>query len=69
MTRARRVPIILTMTPLSTSPRVLLVSDGQAPTVAPAGTPIRRYRLARLRLEGRAADRDARYEHLKRIYD
>jgi hypothetical protein len=30
---------------------------------------VRRYRLARLRLAGRSSDPEARFEHLKRIYD
>jgi hypothetical protein len=30
---------------------------------------VRRYRLARLRFDGRAADPAARFEHLKRTFD
>lgn len=36
---------------------------------AAESTPIRRYRLARLRFESRATDPDSRYEHLKRVYE
>jgi hypothetical protein len=49
--------------------RVLLVE--RRDTVAPRdpnAPKIRRYRLARLQLNGRAAGR-ARYEHLRRVYD
>jgi hypothetical protein len=57
------------MTPLSSSSRVLLVSDGRATAPSPAGVSIKRYRLARLRIDGRSADPASRYAHLKRIYD
>jgi hypothetical protein len=30
---------------------------------------VRRYRLARLRLEGREVDRARRFDHVKRTYD
>jgi hypothetical protein len=30
---------------------------------------VRRYRLARLRFDPRPAGADARFEHLKRVYD
>jgi hypothetical protein len=49
--------------------RVLLVE--RRDTVAqrdPNGPKIRRYRLARLQLNGRAAGRN-RFEHLRRAYD
>jgi hypothetical protein len=34
-----------------------------------SSAPIRRYRLARLRFDGRSADPASRYEHLKRVFD
>jgi hypothetical protein len=61
--------MIPAMTQPATSPRVLLVADGRPPKLAPLGTRVRRYRLARLRFDGRATDPAARYDHLKRIYD
>jgi hypothetical protein len=57
------------MTRPNTSSKVLLVADrrGAAPR---AGTvPIRRYRLARLRLDSRTTGNQMRFEHLKRVYD
>jgi hypothetical protein len=60
--------IILSMNAPTPSSKVLLVADrrgGPAP-----GTPaVRRYRLARLRFASRPADPQARFEHLKRVYD
>jgi hypothetical protein len=55
--------------PSVTAARLLLVE--RRDTVAPRNPDapkIRRYRLARLQLNGRATGR-ARYEHLRRIYD
>jgi hypothetical protein len=62
-------PIMLSMTRQDASSRVLLIA--QRPTAAPqpAPVPLRRYRLARLRFESRPAGPDARFEHLKRVYD
>jgi hypothetical protein len=50
--------------------RVLLVPDRRdTPAVRdPTAAKIRRYRLARVQLESRAAGRK-RFDHLKRIYD
>jgi hypothetical protein len=55
----------------NTSSKVLLVADRRDGPVAAEGgpTPVRRYRLARLRFEGRAADSGSRFEHLKRVFD
>jgi hypothetical protein len=55
--------------PSVTAARLLLVE--RRDTVAPRNPDapkIRRYRLARLQLNGRTTGR-ARYEHLRRIYD
>jgi hypothetical protein len=55
------------MTRPVTSSKVVLVEDRRE---AEAGVaPLRRYRLARLRLDGRSHDPASRFEHLKRIYD
>jgi hypothetical protein len=48
---------------------VLLVADRRASSPASTVVPVRRYRLARLRFEGRASDPAARFEHLKRVFD
>ncbi|MGI8863518.1 MAG: hypothetical protein ACR2JH_03830 [Solirubrobacteraceae bacterium] len=52
-----------------TAAKVLLVADRRSVAAEPGMTPLRRYRLARLRLDGRAADPASRFEHLKRVYD
>jgi hypothetical protein len=61
---------MLAMTRLTTSSKVLLVADRRAESAESGPTvPIRRYRLARLRFEGRSADHTSRFDHLKRVYD
>jgi hypothetical protein len=66
---ARRPIIPVMLRPVSSSSKVLLVADRRvASTDAPA-VPVRRYRLARLRFEGRQAGTGSRFEHLKRVYD
>jgi hypothetical protein len=59
---------MLAMTRPAQSPRLLLIADRPAPSSA-ATQPIRRFRLARIRLDGRAAGTASRYEHLKRTFD
>jgi hypothetical protein len=49
--------------------KVLLVADRRGDAVEPGGASVRRYRLARLRFDPRPAGADARFEHLKRVYD
>ena len=61
--------IMLTMTPPNTSSKVLLVTDRRAGSGEPGAVPVRRYRLARLRFEGRSAEPTSRFEYLKRVYD
>jgi hypothetical protein len=56
------------MTPPIRSPRVLPISDRPTPSSA-AIQPVRRYRLAKLRLDARIADSASRFEHLKRTFD
>ena len=60
--------MMLTKTPSLTPSKVLLIAERRG-TSPDAATLVRRYRIARLRLEGRAPDPAARLEHLKRIYD
>ncbi|HEY8763282.1 MAG TPA: hypothetical protein VIM18_03765 [Solirubrobacteraceae bacterium] len=49
--------------------KVLLVADRRSVAAEPGTVPFRRYRLARLRLDGRVAEPASRFEHLKRVYD
>jgi hypothetical protein len=60
---------MLAMTHPATSAKVLLVADRRAEPAAPSAVPLRRYRLARLRFDGRRQDEASRFEHLKRVYD
>ena len=57
------------MTQPDRSLKVVLVEDRREVLDARGGETVRRYRLARLRLDGRSPDREGRFEHLKRIYD
>lgn len=57
---------MLAMTYPARTSRVVLLEDTRAVT---APGPLRRYRLARLRLDGRSADPEKRFDHLKRVYD
>ena len=54
--------------PMKTS-KVLLVEDRRGGAVQAAAAPVRRYRLARLRLNPPAAGREPGFEYLKRLYD
>jgi len=62
-------PIILAMTRPITASKVLLVADRRTVPANRRDTPIRRYRLARLRLDPRSAAGEPRFEYLKRVYD
>lgn len=57
------------MTQPDRSLKVVLVEDRSEVSDARGAATVRRYRLARLRLDGRSADPEARFEHLKRVYD
>lgn len=57
------------MTRPLTASKVLLVADRRTAPAARRDTPIRRYRLARLRLESRPANSESPFEYLKRVYD
>ena len=64
-----RAAIILTMNSPQTVSKLLLVADQRGGSNAATVAPVRRYRLARLRLDGRATEPGARFEHLKRVFD
>jgi len=51
------------------SSKVLLVADRRAVSPQPSAARVRRYRLARVRLDGRPAGAASPYEHIKRVYD
>jgi hypothetical protein len=57
------------MTRPTAASKLVLIADCRGGDAVPGTATVRRYRLARLRLDGRPADPDARFEHLKRIYD
>jgi hypothetical protein len=57
------------MTRPAISSKLLLVADPRPVSPEPGTVPVRRYRLARLRLEARSADPANRFDHLKRVYD
>jgi hypothetical protein len=61
--------MISSMTRPTTSSKVLLVGDRRGEADTSAGTPVRRYRLARLRFDDRPSAPGARFDHLKRVYD
>lgn len=68
--RALAAPgMMLAMTPSATPSRLLLIADPRPSMPRPARVPVRRYRLARLRFEGRPTERSRRFEHLKRVFD
>lgn len=51
------------------APARRLVLVPAAPASGRTEASVRRYRLARLRLEGREVAREQRFEHVKRTYD
>ena len=62
-------PIIPAMTRPVTASKVLLVADRRAASAPRASTPVRRYRLARIRFDPPPAGTESRFEYLKRVYD
>lgn len=65
-----RSSIIPAMSPVPTSSKVILIADRRTDSAATtSSTPVRRYRLARLRFETRPEGRGTDFEHLKRAYD
>ena len=57
------------MTRPLTASKVLLVADRRTVPATRRDTPIRRYRIARLRLDSRPAGSESRFDYLKRVYD
>jgi hypothetical protein len=62
-------PIMLAMTRSLTASKVLLVADRRTSSSSRPSAPVRRYRIARLRLDPRPARGASRFEYLKRVYD
>lgn len=62
-------PIMLIMTSPMKASKVLLVEDRRGIGAQSPAAPVRRYRLARLRLNPPAAGREPGFEYLKRLYD
>jgi hypothetical protein len=60
---------MLAMTRPLTSSKLLLVADPRPGSPEPGSVPVRRYRLARLRIDAPSTDPAERFEHLKRVYD
>lgn len=63
------MPIMLAMTRPPTASKVLLVADRRAVPASRRDTPIRRYRLARVRFDSPPAGGESRFDYLKRVYD
>ena len=59
---------ISAMTTSLAASRIMLLADKPAAQRNPLAPKIRRYRLARVQLNGTRAEQD-RFEHLKRTYD
>lgn len=57
------------MTRTAPASKVLLVVDRRPASSPQDSSPVRRYRLARLRLDPRPAGPESRFEYLKRVYD
>ena len=69
MRNRAQMPIILAMIRPVTASKVLLVADRRTVPASRRDTPIRRYRLARVRLDSRPAGGESRFDYLKRVYD
>jgi hypothetical protein len=69
MWRLGALVIMLAMTRHATSSKLILVENRSAASDTDRVAPVRRYRLARLQLDGRSRDGASRFDHLKRIYD
>jgi hypothetical protein len=67
MCMALAAAIMLAMTNPLTASKVLLVADRRAPAGRPEMAAVRRYRLARMRLDGRALTPRARPLGLRRV--
>jgi hypothetical protein len=60
---------MLSMPSTSVARRLILVPASASPRQKPPAPGVRRFRLARLRLEGREVSRGERFTHLKSRYD
>ncbi len=69
MCRRSDEPIILVMTRPAISPKAPLPSDRAAESARQAPAPLRRYRIARLRIDSRLQGAGSRFEYLKNVYD
>ena len=61
--------MILAMTYPASAAKVVLLADRPPTPTQPGVPPVRRYRLARLHFDTRSEEPEARFEHLKRVYD
>jgi hypothetical protein len=57
------------MTRPAASSRLTLVEDRRGGPAAPGSAPLRRYRLARVRLGEHSSHPERRFDYLKRTYD
>jgi hypothetical protein len=57
------------MTRPITGSKVMLIEDRRPAIPSRSSGPVRRYRIARLRFDSRAAGAESRFEYLKRVYD
>jgi hypothetical protein len=62
-------PMMPSMTSRPTTSKVLLVAGPRIDAADATSVPIRRFRIARLRLDARPTSGASRYEHIKRVYD
>lgn len=60
---------ILAMARTVSSPKPALAADTRPVSAERSSIRLRRYRISRLRLQGRLADPAHRFDHLKRVYD
>jgi hypothetical protein len=61
--------IMLVMTRPAASSKFILLERRSGASDADRPARVRRYRLARLQIDGRSHDPAARFDHLKRVYD
>jgi hypothetical protein len=61
--------IMLAMTRPAASSKLILVEDRSSASDPGRPARVRRYRLARLHIDGRSGDPALRFDHLKRMYD
>jgi hypothetical protein len=60
---------MVAMTRPAAASKLILLERRSAASDADRPARVRRYRLARLQLDGRSSDPAARFDHLKRVYD